>query len=341
MTPAEVLRRVAAKDARYVKFRPAPAVGVIGPAEKPPACVHLGDQVPGPDRHRLNLGHVRDWKWCTHPDRPLGDAVCPCRGCGPKCRGYSDGVDPPPPPRRHVLFHVMPVAGNGVWQRAAAQLDARRGLFDGRAVVGVVTGAGLDPPDAVRRLLPWADVVAVPNDRGLREVATWAPLWDRLGPVGDADAVLYCHAKGVTRRVDPGNSCQWWASLLWSLALDHWPLVAAQLKSFPVAGPFKKVGYGFGAGHGRFHYSGTFFWVRGKGLARRLAVPPPRMWWGVEAWPGLAFDVGEAGCLFLPGKVPALDVYDPHFWRRVVLPEYREWLKANPPSWPPSTAPTR
>jgi hypothetical protein len=332
VSPADVLAAVAAKDDRY---KPFVGLDVTG---DPPECRFLGRELTGPERDRHGLGHGRRWSLCLATAKPLGPHVCPCAGCGPGCRGYDDGTPKPvpAPPRRHCLMHCYPVAGNGVWQRAVAQLAARRGLFDGRVVIAVATGAKLDPPAEIARLAPWADVIPVPNDPGLREVATWGPLWDRLAPhLGAADAVLYCHSKGATRSVDPGNSCHWWGSLMWSLCLDRWPLVARLLADHPIAGPFMKVGYGFGFGFGRFHYSGTFFWVRAADfLSRRRQTTPPRQWWGVEAWPGLAYDVGEAGCLFHRGKVPGLDLYSPGYWSRVLLPEYATWLQQNPPAWP-------
>ncbi|HEX4607412.1 MAG TPA: hypothetical protein VH092_04325, partial [Urbifossiella sp.] len=206
-----------------------------------PACARLGLPLSDDEKADRDLYQLRDWRWCGHPDTPRGAAVCTCAGCGPACPGYDDGR-PRAAPRRHCLMHVLPVAGNGVWQRGLAQLAARRGLFTGRVVLAVATGpAGrpLDDPDAVRRAAPWADVITAANDPARREVATWGPLWDRLAPdLGPADAVLYCHTKGATRRVDPGNSCQWWGSFQWSLCLDHWPLAERQLRAYPITGPF-------------------------------------------------------------------------------------------------------
>lgn len=315
----------------------------------PHGCTRLGLPLTDDEKADRDLYQLRDWRWCRHTDRVrlgIGEAVCSCTGCGVNCRGYDDGTPKPPaaPARRHCLMHVLPVAGNGVWQRSLAQVAARWGLFTGRVVLAVCTGEArgkpLDPPAAVRRVAPWADVIEVPNDPARREVATWGPLWDRLAPhLGAADSVLYCHTKGATRSVDPGNSCHWWGSLMWSVVLDHWPLVESQLKAHPVTGPFLKVGYGFGRHAGRFHYSGTFFWTRAADfLARRRKVLPPGEWWGVEAWPGVAYDVAEAGCLFHRGKVPGLDLYNRGYWSGTVMREYQTWLRANPPAWPWLTA---
>lgn len=41
-------------------------------------CVHIGEAA-GP----------KGWHYCEHPDTPLGDVVCSCKGCGSRCPGYS------------------------------------------------------------------------------------------------------------------------------------------------------------------------------------------------------------------------------------------------------------
>jgi hypothetical protein len=50
----------------------------------PAPCVHLG--LPA----RVH-GSNRDWRTCGNPTAPLGNPVCQCRGCGPKCVGYEAG----------------------------------------------------------------------------------------------------------------------------------------------------------------------------------------------------------------------------------------------------------
>lgn len=68
---------------------PPPVVPVsvtVAPAPVPPVpCVHLGSPVRGPDAPDT----VRDYRRCDHPDQPLGPVTCACRGCGPRCVGYS------------------------------------------------------------------------------------------------------------------------------------------------------------------------------------------------------------------------------------------------------------
>lgn len=63
------------------------------PAADPTACRFRGADIPGPARAVLGLPHAGTWARCGHPDRPLGEHVCPCRGCGPTCRGYAEPVE--------------------------------------------------------------------------------------------------------------------------------------------------------------------------------------------------------------------------------------------------------
>lgn len=58
-------------------------------ASNPAPCAHRGAELTGPERQARGLGHARRWTLCLHPAKPLGEAVCSCKGCGPKCSGYS------------------------------------------------------------------------------------------------------------------------------------------------------------------------------------------------------------------------------------------------------------
>lgn len=322
-------------------------VAVAGPRPLPPRprparntslpCIHEGRPAPPPPGRDIR----RRWLHCE-----AGKGVVSQCQCNVRCDCY-EADSPDDPVRRHAIMHLLPVPGNGVWQRSLDQIRLRRGLFTGRIVVACCTGQykgkSLDPPEMVRSLLPSeAELIEVPNNPTRREGATWKQLWESLWPdLGDSDAVLYCHTKGATRNVDPGNSCQWWASLLWSLALDHWPKTESLLKRYPIVGSFKKVGQGFGNGFGNWHYSGTFFWIQaGDFKEHRYSVAVPSQWWGVEAWPGLAYDHADAGCLFLPGTVPSLDIYSPKFWQKTLRPEFEKWIQKNRPAWPWVTSPS-
>lgn len=69
-------------------------VPLIATVEPPPApCKYVGDELTGKQRDARELDHQRRWAFCLHEQKPLGEAVCPCRGCGPNCSGYNLAED--------------------------------------------------------------------------------------------------------------------------------------------------------------------------------------------------------------------------------------------------------
>lgn len=303
-------------------------------AGNPLKCQHLGGPTGETKQCATCRGSVsiKLFSCAVHGTCSLGKPVPGVQTCD----GCTDKVLVPAAPRatmdaRHLLYHVYPRAKQPhVWRRGIDQLRMRWSLFTGRKVVAVVTGDGLSPAADVREYLPAdAEVVEVANDSRLREVATWGPLWSQFLAGSPRGAVLYAHAKGVTRSDDPGNSCHWWSSMLYSLCLDRWDAVAAQLKHYPITGAFKKVGRGFRGSRSAWHYSGSFFWARLDDFAGRPWQQIDRQWWGSEAWPGLAYRATEAGCIFHEGRVPSLDLYAPKYWDHVRL-QYAAWLSGQP-----------
>lgn len=320
------------------------------PGARPLPCAHEGAVVEwctacGPREGR----HVRD---CDLHDRctrqPVGPHVRACAACPDYLPDVPEpGRDLGPVGRRHLAYHVLPVAEGGVWRRRVAALRAAWPLFDGAKVVAVMTGTGvqprtagsgqptpvtLDPPDLVRAALPPdAEAVELPNDPQRRESVSWLPLWERvLAAAADDDAVLYGQAKGVTRWADP--TCQRWADLIDDLYLGHWPATADLLRRYPVVGSLKKVGRGWGDSPCPWHYSGSWLWARAGEVRRRPWRELPAHWSAVEMWPGLAFHEREAGVLFWERPVPESDFYKEATWASRVWPAYRDWLRSRPPA---------
>lgn len=323
------LCQLALTDARYQRLWGLPVTAADdGPPLFQPRpmrtrlCLHLGERQNVP-------GQVRNWHAC----RKGHGTVCPCGKCR-TCPDYEAGEDDPDGPRRHLLYHVYPVAGNGGWQRCLDQLKWRMGLFArGRKAVAVVTGPGLDPPEAVAEYLDGTgcELFTVPNDPSLREVASWRSLWERVQEFEDTDdPVFYGHAKAVTRPWNPGVTCHPWGRVMHSSLLDFWPVVEAELVRWPIAGSFKKVGRGFPGTRSRWHYSGSFFWIRASEAFKLGRVwDIPRRWWGNEAWPGCHFPPEHAGQVFKGGQVPSLDCYEPRKMYGQYLQEFRDWCRGN------------
>lgn len=353
---------------RDVLFEPPPPPAPIVPSRPTPPplgpCRHKSE-LPLLNGHaaRLGLDPNKLWHECAHPARPLGPYVCGCKGCGPGCRGYaqSPAIEWPmtrgtqsfaPVAKRHLIYHLLPVKGH-VWRSGVDQLRARWNLFDGRKLVAIATGPvftwdgtgltrryELESAAAVRAYLPRdAEVIEVPNDPKVREVATWSRQWSRaLSAAGDNDAILYAHAKGVCRPL--GTPAHRWADMLYTLSLDHWPRVAELLARFPIAGSLRRRNYSSGPSVIPWHYAGTFFWVRaGDMRLRPWQEVTADSWlekiapgWSNEAWPGTAYHVDESGLIFgeLPGDRRG-DPYQPGTWPAIEQ-EYAKWIASNPPS---------
>jgi hypothetical protein len=306
------------------------------PTQAPAAeCVYRGTPAPPPPGKDVR----KRWVLCDSPadPKPLGSVVCGCEGCGPACSSYRTADrDLPPVLRRNLLFHLYPLRGR--WHRHAERLRRYAPLFNGRRLVAVAESSHADPVEAVRDALPGYDVLAVPNDPALREVATFDVLFGSLTPAPD-EVTLYAQGKGVTYGFDPVMTR--WAELLWETHAEYWPVVEDLLRRFPVAGSFLKVGHGWPAyeSSSDWHYSGSWFWFRnwellGRPDSRRI----DRVWSGIEPYPSLHYRPHEAGVIFFRGKVPTLQFYPepsrPHptgkrFLAEVVEPEFARWQQEN------------
>lgn len=320
------------------------------PMGKPATCRHLGEEV-----RRQQCGTCRGvvqlkvFACAVHGECTLGKPAPGVKGCCEGCRERAPtdpfcGVEPV----RNLLMHIMPVAGNGVWQRNVAAVRQRWGLFNGRKIVAVCTNGvrfprprhptqdwqrrhprtlgRLDSPDEVRDAFGGRTVefIEVPNDAGLREVRTFPELFGRLENQNPCSVTFYCHAKGVTKPVNPGVAVHPWTDILYETCLNYWPLVHRLLMERPLAGSCKKVGRGFDS-ESNFHYSGSFFWFRDRDVFARDWRRIDRTWWGIEAWPGLHFPVEDAGVLFHEGVVPHLNMYLMDYLKGVVEPELTAW----------------
>jgi len=267
--------------------------------------------------------------------------------------GHPNDTEPPVG-RRHLIYYILPVAGNGVWQKGVDALRLRWGLFTGKKIVAIARGepiteqltvsemkAGdktvatrpLDDLETVRAYLPPdCEVIEVDNDPMRWEHVAWERLWARVLEGADGmDAVLYCHAKGVTRPA--WSAAHRWADLLYTLALDYWPETEALLRKGPIAGSLVKYGNFFSAPSniGKWHYSGNFFWMRASTAREKLAtVPVPADRWGAEAWIGIAFPIEQCGELFGPRNLDMSLYFDDHMDK--VLEDFTAWSTHHRPS---------
>lgn len=289
-------------------------------------------------RGRVSLKLFR----CHHPAHADPIALKDCYTCPDKQPAYQR----PPGPARHLLYHIMPVTGNGTWQRNVAQLRQRLDLFNGRRIIGIVTDGRCDPPTAVRDCFQPSDRiewVVMPNGP-LGENITFPTMLGRLEGEPTGDVFFYGHAKGVTRPINDGVTVHRWANMMYESLLDYWPLVERILAEKPCAGSFKMFGANLTQLEpGNWHYSGTFFWCRLRDVFARPWRNVAPIWGGVEQWPGMMFRPIEGGVVFHQ-SAPGNNLYSLETMAKI-QDRYSEWTKqhakdrgcGSAPPLPPTT----
>lgn len=242
----------------------------------------------------------------------------------------------PGPITRHLIYHVWPVRGKGVWQWNLDQILKRIDLFNGRRLIGVVTDDSTDPPEAVMDYLAGHNFesIVLPNDPKLGEVVTFLPMLSRLRSVDRNEVIFYAHAKGMKTSHPPITSppaiVHRWAEAMYELCLDDWPRVETALVGHGFAGNFMR-----NFGPNNLNYSGTFFWLRSAHVFSRKWQDIRRRYGGVEFWPSNVFrNRRDRACLFGDN---CGNLYDPRYWESTIEPRLQAWReKRIPAALPPS-----
>lgn len=299
------------------------------PVRQRPPCRHLGEAtgetVPCetcPKKPRFKLHACNVHGHCL----PMSVSQSNAKGCA-DCTDYAPVVTVPDAGQvRHLLFHMWPVKEPPVWRWHVEQLKRYAPLFNGKRILACVTDGQSERIDTIKTAVAglFDDVIELPNNPSLREVATFEPLFSRVVSLSPRDAILWAHSKGTMRR-NTSSPVRRWAELQYELYMD-WPRVGPLLQRYPTVGAFKKIGRGFTESRSDWHYSGSWFWVRSRDL---FAQPNwreiDRHWYGIEPYPSLHFSSDEAGCVFHQAPVPSMNLYDDRYWKEVVEPAYKKF----------------
>ncbi|MES2788120.1 MAG: hypothetical protein V4719_00765 [Planctomycetota bacterium] len=178
------------------------------------------------------------------------------------------------------------------------QLLKRIELFNGIRTIGVATDRGTATLAEVQaefgdvRIDHW---IERRNNPKSGEGVTFLDMMRTLPR--DQSVTCYAHAKGV--KYDDGGVPLKWTELLYRSTFDNWPMVASALSQFPMVGTFKRYGHFRLVRNHRWHFSGTFFWLRnGETFNRPEWSYLASGWYGcVEAWPANVYRPTEAACL--------------------------------------------
>lgn len=219
------------------------------------------------------------------------------------CSDFDDGPQPIPAkfveaPQRHLIFHIWPKSGNGVWKWNVEQLLERIELFDGRRIIGIATSDDADSVEAVKdafrghRIDEW---VIRPNDPVAGEGVTFIDMLELLPR--DSGVTFYGHAKGV--RHGEHRNVRRWTSIMFRACLDGRDACLDSLELFPIVGSLRTFGFYAVAKSYGWHYAGTFFWFRDKDVFEKpnWSRINKALYGCVEVWPGQLFESRNAACL--------------------------------------------
>jgi hypothetical protein len=238
---------------------------------------------------------------------------------------------------RHLYMFLMPVSNNGVWQENIRQLAQRASLFNGRRILTVCVVKrptkfsrnrrieSTDPVGAVldesrRHGLEWTEVHEVVNSDSKRETNSFLDRIGSLESTSPTEAIFCCHGKGTTHSKE--SLCYEWMQVMYEVCLDDWASVERALTRHVFAGAFRRFGEFRTPGNHRWHFSGTFYWIRSAALFALNWRRIDNIWFGTESWPGLIIPAADSACLFADD---APDLYQPQTWEGRIRPLLTTW----------------
>jgi len=196
-------------------------------------------------------------------------------------------ADPPVPdpftaePVIHFCAHLWPV--RGAWDWHAERWSELAAMIPGRKVIGVVTDRTTDTLQQVKEKLHGDFEFFEAENTKHGENPTFQKLQTMM-PNGQDDIILYAHGKGVRPHTSSSEAVRIWSEMMYETVLFNHEAIrtrlAAGYKSF---GSFRTFGDIPLSPKERWHYSGTFFAIRGKSFN---AGEVKTGYGGVEAWPG-------------------------------------------------------
>jgi len=231
---------------------------------------------------------------------------------------------------RNLIAHCYP-RKSGKWRRTLAHLSAgaRWSQFNGRKIITIACDGCTDHhTDVVMAFWeamdgnPNVEWIVKNNDPKLQEVASFAPMLERIESTNPDECTTYVHFKGATQ--PDGHGSHGWLDFLAAANLD-WPeLVNCALQRGSICGAFRSHGLWPWPGYHNWHFAGTWFTFR---HARVFGELPWRNihddFMGVEAWPGIV-PLVESVCLFYDNANTA-HLYSPEFQRDQIAPAMRHW----------------
>ena len=239
------------------------------------------------------------------------------------------------------MMFVYPRTIGQKWRRSVAHIKARLSQFNGRKVVAIAHDTSTDYPGEVEAAFgdPSIEYLTCQNT-GLQEIQPFAGLLTAVSQ--EPGITLYAHSKGCTHVADEAASHPWCDAMA-AACLDYPELIECVLKTHGTCGAFRSL-QPIGTSPSRWHFAGTWWWVRNESLFSRNWGDFEQVFWGTESYPGRHFQYHESACLFFDAAHTA-HLYDPVWWTKYIGPAFRSWrrrvaecglrpLAADPPNCP-------
>lgn len=221
--------------------------------------------------------------------------------------------------KKNLVMHIYP-RSSGMWRRAVRHVSARIGQFTGKRLVSVAIDTSTDRAADVERAFGGAVEIREIHNDGRQEMTSFP--WLMESAIDDSDDLtFYCHAKGCTH--PDGAPSHLWCDAMASTCLDYPQLIDFVMSRKSIAGAFRSR-LQCGTSAAKFHFAGTWWWVRNRVLFSRDWQHSDPEFWGAESYPGVHFSIEESACLF-SDRAETAHLYSLDHWRDAVCQDYRRW----------------
>lgn len=232
-------------------------------------------------------------------------------------------------PIRHLMFFVYP---KGDWKSSTIPMLDRMSQFqDGKRILAVAYDS-LSEVAEVSQFCgsAFTEILPCANIKELREVVAWLPCLQRLLSDDRNSMIFTAHAKGVSHKDRPEIAR--WIREMFEINLDYPSAIEREMDRNAMCGAFRRTGQFPKIAHTkseanaleRWHYSGTFYWIRSYALFARNWRNMDWAWYGTESYPGTQFRSQDCSCLVGDW---CDDLYQKPTWEKLDL-EISKWKKS-------------
>lgn len=221
---------------------------------------------------------------------------------------------------RNLIYFVAPFTHKkgAEWKLNIHHLNEFIGIFNGKKIVTIVKGPGLEDPEVVMKAFydrSSIEFIITENHKRLGEVPHFLPMMAKVESYGTDEATFYAHAKGVRYKLGPEanrmRNVRKWRNRMYAVLLGSAETIdKAFADGYDAIGCFKKYDVRVGSRRGpirqtktglkvAFSYSGTFFWFRHSAIFRQdHEQMNSENRCGVESYLGDKMPVEKALCLY-------------------------------------------